>query len=102
MAGASDACNGQVFNVGGDEAVSHRDLVERLIRVAGSGRMRFVEWPPEKRRIDIGSFYADSTKLRETIGWKPGIGLDEGFRRTIEFYRMNLAHYLETPPTVIA
>ena len=36
-AGATDACNGEVFNVGGDEPISHRDLVSLLIDVAGSG-----------------------------------------------------------------
>ena len=62
-AGATDACNGEVFNVGGDEPISHRELVSLLIDVAGSGSMRFVEWPPEKKRIDIGSFYSDSTQV---------------------------------------
>ena len=36
-AGASDSCNGEVFNVGGDRAISHRDLTALLIDVAGSG-----------------------------------------------------------------
>ena len=62
-AGASDACNGQVFNVGGVEPIAHRDLVELLIDVAGTGRYRFVEWPPEKKAIDIGDFYADSSLI---------------------------------------
>ena len=34
-----------------------------LVELAGSGRYRFVEWPPEKKAIDIGSFYADSTRF---------------------------------------
>jgi dTDP-4-amino-4,6-dideoxygalactose transaminase/nucleoside-diphosphate-sugar epimerase len=33
-AGATDACNGEVFNVGGDEPISHRELVSLLIEVA--------------------------------------------------------------------
>ena len=70
-AGADEACNGQVLNVGGLEPVAHRDLVQLLIRVAGSGRHRFVEWPPEKKAIDIGDFYADSTRIRQTLGWTP-------------------------------
>ena len=95
MAGASDACNGQVFNVGGDEPISHRDLVELLLEVAGSGRMRMIEWPPEKKAIDIGSFYADSGKFRSTVGWQPRIGLREGLQQTIEYYRRFLPHYLD-------
>src|SRR5436853_659085 len=48
-AGASDACNGEVFNVGGDQAVSHRDLTTLLVTVAGSGHVQYVHWPAEKK-----------------------------------------------------
>jgi UDP-glucose 4-epimerase len=93
-AGASDACNGQALNVGGAEPIAHRDLVTTLIDVAGTGRYRFVDWPPEKKAIDIGSFYADSTLIDETLGWKPVVPLREGLRRTVEFYRDHLHHYV--------
>jgi UDP-glucose 4-epimerase len=94
-AGMSDATNGEVFNVGGDEPISHRELVSLLLKVAGAGAMTFVEWPPEKKRIDIGSFYSDSTKFRRTTGWQPRIGLREGFERTIAFYRRHLDKYVD-------
>jgi len=94
-AGASDACNGEVFNVGGLEPVSHRDLVHLLIEVAGTGRVRYIDWPAEKKAIDIGSFYADSSRLRAATGWEPRVGLRDGFERTVAFYRQHLARYLE-------
>jgi UDP-glucose 4-epimerase len=93
-AGASEACNGQILNVGGGEPIAHRDLVQMLLRIAGSGRSRFVEWPPEKKAIDIGDFYADSTKIRQTLGWTPVTPLSDGLRRTIDFYRANFAKYV--------
>ena len=83
-AGASDACNGEVFNVGGSEPISHRELVELLIDVAGTGRYKMVEWPAEKKAIDIGSFYADSSKFKAAVGWEPQVGLREGLRRTVD------------------
>src|SRR6187402_1390716 len=64
-AGATDTCNGHVFNVGGCTPVSHRELVEMLIEVAGSGSFRFVEWPPDKKAIDIGDFIADSSLIEQ-------------------------------------
>jgi UDP-glucose 4-epimerase len=94
-AGTSEAVNGDVFNVGGSEPISHRDLVCLLIDIAGAGRVRFVEWPPEKKAIDIGSFYTDSSKFCRATGWRPKIGLAEGLRRTVEFYRANLSRYVE-------
>ncbi len=94
LAGASDAVNGEVFNVGGDEHISHRDLVELLVRTAGTGRYRFVEWPPEKKIIDIGSFYADSTLFKTRTGWTPAVTLADGLRRTVEYYRPRMASYV--------
>jgi UDP-glucose 4-epimerase len=93
-AGATDACVGQVFNVGGTSPVSHRDLAAMLIEAAGAGRVTFVEWPPEKQAIDIGSFYADSSRFRDTVGWEPQIPLRVGLERTVAFYREHLEHYL--------
>ena len=95
VAGMCERCDGEVFNVGGSEPIAHRDLVELLVELAGTGRYRFVEWPPEKKAIDIGSFYADSTKFRTAAGWAPTISLREGLTRTLAYYRTNLRQYLD-------
>jgi UDP-glucose 4-epimerase len=81
--------------VGGDAPTSHRDLATMLVTIAGSGRIEYVEWPPEKKAIDIGSFYADSTKFARATGWRPSITLEDGLRRTIDFYRRHLEHYVD-------
>jgi UDP-glucose 4-epimerase len=94
-AGASDACDGDVFNVGGAEPISHRDLVALLIDTAGSGRARYVDWPPEKKRIDIGSFYSDSTKFQKRVGWTPRVDLREGLTRTLAYFREHLPEYVD-------
>ena len=96
-AGASDACNGEVFNIGGDQPIAHRDLAALLMKLAGSGAVRYVDWPPDKKAIDIGSFYADSSKFKAATGWLPAVSLEEGLRRTIAFYREHLCEYLGAP-----
>jgi UDP-glucose 4-epimerase len=97
-AGALDVCDGDVFNVGGSEPISHRDLTAMLIEVAGAGTMRFVDWPQDKKIIDIGSFYADSTKFSRATGWKPTVSLRDGLARTVAYYREHLRNYLDAPP----
>jgi UDP-glucose 4-epimerase len=92
-AGACEACNGEVFNVGGDEPWSHRDLTSLLVRLAGSGRVTFVEWPSEKKAIDIGSFYANSSKFKRATGWAPTVPLADGLTRTLAFYREHFDRY---------
>ena len=94
-AGATDAVNGDVFNVGGSEHFSHRELVTILIEAAGRGSVRFVEWPEDKRRIDIGSFYSDSSKFERVTGWSPRVPLREGMRQTLEFYRQHFNRYVD-------
>jgi UDP-glucose 4-epimerase len=100
-AGADDACNGEVFNVGGDEPISHRDLTTQLVRIAGGGTVRYVDWPPDKKAIDIGSFYADSSKFKTTTGWAPTVCLEEGLRRTIAFYRQHWREYVPAEPRAV-
>jgi UDP-glucose 4-epimerase len=90
-AGASDAARGQVFNVGGLEAISLRDLARRLVEIAGGGRIRRVEWPPDHRAIDVGSVALDSSKLSASLGWVPRIDLTEGLRRTVASVRQRAA-----------
>jgi UDP-glucose 4-epimerase len=98
-AGASEACNGEVFNVGGDRPISHRELTTLLLDVAGgAGRVEYVEWPVEKKAIDIGSFYADSSKFKYTTGWAQTVSLRDGLSRTIAFYREHWDRYVDAAP----
>jgi UDP-glucose 4-epimerase len=94
-AGMCDTCNGEAFNVSGDEHIAHRDLVKVLIDLAGTGRYRFVEWPPDKKAIDIGSFYADSSRFKAASGWTARVPFREGIDRTLAYYRRHMAHYLD-------
>jgi UDP-glucose 4-epimerase len=96
-AGACDACNGEVFNVGGMAPISHRDLTTLLVGVAGTGRVEYVEWPVEKKAIDIGDFYADSSRFTGATGWRPRVALADGLARTVAFYREHSDRYLGAP-----
>lgn len=93
MAGANDAANGQVFNVGGAEVMSLRAIAETLIEVAQSGSYRLVPFPDEKKAIDVGSIYVDDNKIRRVLGWRPTVRPREGLERTVPFYREHRAQY---------
>jgi len=94
-AGADDSCNGGAFNVGGDRPISHRDLASLILDIAGSGRVEYIEWPPDKKAIDIGSFYADSTRFGRATGWTPSVALRDGLAETIAFYRKHFGKYVD-------
>jgi UDP-glucose 4-epimerase len=96
-AGATDACNGEAFNIGGDHPITHRDLTALLLDIAGSGCVEYIAWPREKKAIDIGDFYADSTKFTRATGWTPTVKLADGLRRTVTFYRQHFDRYVDAP-----
>ena len=95
LASVSDAANGEIFNLGG-EPVSLKSLVELMIEINGGGSYRPVPFPPDKKRIDIGDFYGDFTKITNVLGWKPKTPLRDGLLDTINYYRENLPKYLDT------
>jgi UDP-glucose 4-epimerase len=101
-AGADPAANGQVLNVGGAQPIAHRQLVELLIDVVGAGRYRMVEWPPEKKAIDIGSFYADSSRFCTAVGWEPRVRLRSGFAQTLDYYRAHAGEYVDDQAPSVA
>jgi UDP-glucose 4-epimerase len=92
-AGANDAANGQVFNVGAPEPLTLRDITEVLLEVNGSGSYKLVPFPEERKSIDMGSVYVDDSKLRRVLGWAPTVGIHEGLRRSVAFYREHRQPY---------
>ena len=57
------------------------------------------EWPEEKKKIDIGSFYTDSTRFRAATGWQSVVDIREGLARTMAFYRAAREHYVDEKET---
>jgi UDP-glucose 4-epimerase len=93
-AAASEEANGQVLNLGGDCVISLKDLADLLVQVNGGGEYIVRSFPADRRRIDIGDYYADFGRIRALLGWEPNVPLREGLARTLAFYRQNLEQYL--------
>ncbi|GAB4558714.1 MAG: NAD-dependent epimerase/dehydratase family protein [Anaerolineae bacterium] len=92
-AGATCETDGQVYNLGGLEPISLLDLAQLIIEIAGSGSIRLVPWPEDRRRIDIGDVYSSYERIKAALGWEPRITLREGLERTIAYYKKHWRHY---------
>ena len=93
IAAIAEQADGEIYNLGGDEPTSLKDLVELMIDINGGGSYRLVPFPEEKKVIDIGDFYGDYTKIKTALGWQPKVRLREGLQKTIGFYKENLEWY---------
>jgi CDP-glucose 4,6-dehydratase len=77
---------GEAFNAGGERPHSVREVVELIVVAADAG----IEPDFQGDGIPGGEIdrqFVDSTKLRDLTGWHPRVELEEGLRRTIEWYR---------------
>ena len=86
--------DGQALNIGGFPPVSLKTLGDALIRANGGGEMVVKEFPAERKRIDIGDYYADDSRFRKATGWEARVDLDEGLAKCLAYYRTNLDKYL--------
>jgi UDP-glucose 4-epimerase len=66
-----------------------------MVRVAGPpAQYTRREFPADRATIDIGSYHADDTAFRTATGWTPAVSLEDGIRRSLDWFRPRLADYL--------
>lgn len=74
---------GRVFNVAVGNRISVNDLAAKLIRIMGR-KIRPVH--TETRPGDVRDSLADVRLAAKYLGWKAAVPLDEGLRRTVEWF----------------
>ena len=83
-AAAAPAASGEVFNVGCGNRVSLLDIIGRLEKILGRAVAR--RHTPG-RAGDVPHTLADVTKARTLMHYVPQVDFDEGFRRTVDYFR---------------
>ncbi|MDP3973491.1 MAG: UDP-glucose 4-epimerase GalE [Candidatus Daviesbacteria bacterium] len=73
-----------IFNVGTEVGVKVTDVIRKISEILGYE----VEIEDKgERKGDVPSLVASSEKIKKELGWEAKIDLDEGLKRTIDFYR---------------
>jgi len=96
LAATIDA-NDVVFNVASGEETSLLELAHLLIEVMGSNVS--VEYGPERSVNKVPRRLADTTCARELLGFEAEIGLEEGLRRLVDWWR---GERVQPPPAALA
>ncbi|PTX97728.1 NAD-dependent epimerase/dehydratase family protein [Opitutus sp. ER46] len=94
LAAANPKAEGRVFNLGGPPPVTLEALAQLIVTANGGGVYVVREFPRDRRKIDIGDYYADDRLIGRVLGWKPRTDLRTALARTLAYYRRELRHYL--------
>lgn len=95
----TEGAYGEIFNVGSDIPVSFLELVKVIVDCAERGKWEFAEFSPERKAQEPGNFYSDISKIRRIIDWEPETTLEEGIKKTIQFYDQHRDQYWIKPDT---
>ena len=49
-------------------------------------KVKFVKEPNYTKKVDVGNFVVNNSKLK-LLGWKPKVSLDEGIKKTLEYFK---------------
>ena len=88
---------GRSYNIGGENERTNLELVQTLCRILDQMRPKasgsyadqitFVtDRPGHDARYAI-----DPTRIRDELGWRPSVTVEEGLKRTVEWYLANEA-----------
>ncbi len=85
---------GEVINIGSNYEISIGDLANKIISLID--REVTLEYDSNRSRptrSEVNRLWADNSKAKNLVGWKPEISLDEGLKRTIKWISENLNYY---------
>jgi nucleoside-diphosphate-sugar epimerase len=94
IASQDSNCFGKVFNLGSEEKVSLLQLANMMRNIHGSGEIKIMAYPPERKKIDIDDYHSSFTRFKDTTGWEPAITLEQTLRRTLDYYSDHLSIYI--------
>jgi dTDP-glucose 4,6-dehydratase len=80
---------GEVYNIGGGNVEKNLTMVRRILEVVGKSESLITyvsDRPGHDRRYAL-----NCSKIRNELGWEPMIGLEDGLRATVHWYRNNSA-----------
>jgi len=76
----------EIINLGGDRPVSLKWIIENIEQLVGKQAM----WQMQPMHpADVQATWADITKARTLLGWEPQVSIEEGLRRSVEWYFAN-------------
>lgn len=85
----NDSADYNVFNVGSGKPVTIIKVADILIRLQRSSIGKEISY--KVRKLDVRHCYADISKIKKILGWKPGIKFEDGLKEVLDWSRKEKA-----------
>ena len=87
---------GTTWHISTNEAISIRDLVQKICNLANIEFGSIVQVGEERLGKDQ-NYLLDSTKLRQNFDWQDNVSLDEGLSATMGWVKSNIELLKDLP-----
>lgn len=94
LAATSEQSNDHVFFAVGDRQYTVAEIAKGVVENIG-GAVKFVEWPPDRKAIEIGDAIISNQKIKSILKWNPRCGLAEGLIKTKAYFHERWNHYID-------
>ncbi len=84
-AAVSPEAIGRVMNIGNGVEYSIKDVAGKIVQMMGNPVRLFIG-ALQKRPGEAERFFCDNAEARQVLNWHPGVGLDEGLSKTIQWF----------------
>jgi len=86
---------GELYVLGTGSSRTMREAAELVVEIAGSGSVELVPWTETWQGIRRGDVVIDPSKIENQLGWSTSVGLEEGLKRTIDFYQSHRSKFFD-------
>lgn len=94
LAAETENSSGETFFAVGDHHYSVAQIAEDTVRHIGSGRVKYIPWPRDRKATEIGDAVISNIKIKNSMKWFPKYSFYEGLKKTKEYYDLCLCEYV--------
>ena len=77
--------SGELYWISSGKKIWFYELAKLLEKLTNA-KVKFVKTPNYTKKVDVGNFVVNNSKLR-SLGWKPKMNLDQGIKKTLEYFK---------------
>jgi UDP-glucose 4-epimerase len=88
-----DQAKGKIYNLGSNEVTNLSVIADLITSLTGTNHI-IIEYPQDRRKIEIGNYHTNYNLLSTELGWNPSTNIKDGLTKTIEYYKLHLLKYL--------